>query len=77
MNGYGFYDYVVNFTAYGPKGIKELHPVRIWLWENYGPSLELQAARDPELKWSWDTDHDNRRLYLKEDVLVLFKLKWL
>ena len=51
---------------------------RQWLWQNFGPSAELNLAY-PEFfdgeqpKWAWD--HNKSALYLKDETLSMFLLK--
>lgn len=50
---------------------------RNWLWQNFGPSAELNLARDwlfdgQVPKWAWDAE--KRSLYLKDESLSLFLL---
>jgi hypothetical protein len=53
---------------------------REWCWENFGAGCERDLAfrlRDSHtLRWGWDTEHGHCRLYLTEDALTFFKLKW-
>jgi hypothetical protein len=49
---------------------------RNWMWATYGPSAEL-GAYTKDLVWAWDTEHGNRRIYLKSDEeMTFFKLKY-
>lgn len=53
-----------------------LNAVRNWMWTTYGPSAEM-GYTTKNLVWAWDTEHGNRRIYLKSDAeLTLFKLKF-
>jgi hypothetical protein len=59
----------------------KMHEWRVWCWENLGPGAERDVAvrlymNDNPLKWAWDTDHGHCRLYLLEEDLTFFKLKW-
>jgi hypothetical protein len=59
----------------------KIHEWRVWCWETFGPGSERDVAvrlhmNGRPLKWAWDTDNGNCRLYLTEDDLVIFKLKW-
>jgi hypothetical protein len=59
----------------------KMHEWRVWCWENLGPGAERDIAvrlymNDTPLRWAWDTEHNNYRLYLKEADLTFFKLKW-
>jgi hypothetical protein len=53
-----------------------LNEARNWCWETYGPSSEM-GFLTKDLVWAWDTEHGNRRIYLKSDAeLTLFTLKF-
>lgn len=51
---------------------------RNWLWQQFGPSAELNLAR-PEYfegkqpQWAWDAEKSS--LYLSNDALTMFILK--
>ena len=52
---------------------------REWCWATWGPGRELlwSITTTPDAVWAWDTEHGNRRIYLKTDAeLVLFELKF-
>lgn len=50
--------------------------LRNWAWATFGPSSELEYARQ-ENAWAWDTEHGHKRIYLKSDVeLTFFNLKF-
>lgn len=64
------------------------YTIREWLWESYGASKELKhwlkhhhgdntenTSHNPN--WCWDTEYLQHRIYLSEDALVAFTLKWL
>jgi hypothetical protein len=58
-----------------------IHKWRVWCWENLGPGAERDVAvrlymNDNPLRFAWDTEHGHHRLYLKEEDLTFFKLKW-
>lgn len=76
MNGYGFYSHCIEFQGYRPNALQSLQDLRVWLWDNYGPGCELKISRAKGVKWAWDTEYENRRIYVNEDILVLFKLKF-
>lgn len=53
--------------------------VRNWLWTQFGPSAELGLARPynfqgQQPKWAWDSDKS--AIYLKDEALAMFLLKW-
>lgn len=76
MNGYSFYSHRLDFVGNRRAAIIELSTMRIFLWENYGPGCELEASKQLEAKWAWDTDHENRRLYVNPDILTFIQLKF-
>jgi len=53
---------------------------REWCWANFGPGCERDLAyrlkKSHQLKWGWQTDHNECRLYLTEESLTFFKLRW-
>lgn len=57
---------------------QEFQELREWLWENYGPSMELEWSMSlarisqTEPRWAWDTEHHNRRLYIRGDEELTF-----
>ena len=63
---------------------------RVWLWENYGPGIERELAwtiRLPEfttedfiaqpIKWAWYVDDRTYYIYLKDEVVTHFSLKYI
>jgi hypothetical protein len=76
-NGYTWYKYSVSpNTVDRIRGGELLIEVRNWLWATYGPSAEIGFTNRWSL-WAWDTEHNNRRLYIKGDEeLTMFKLKF-
>ena len=81
-NGYGIFDYMVTPTGSNlHERIHQFHKWRSWLWEIYGPSMELQYTayfrhQGRHCDWAWDTEHNRMRLYVKTPVLSNFALKW-
>lgn len=51
---------------------------RNWLWQQFGPSAELNLACVPyfETQPSWAWDAGKSAIYLKEHALAMFLLKW-
>lgn len=83
MNGYGNFKYGVNF--YGTRDIA-FDDVRLWCWETFGASTELDIWEDREgrrnPRWAWDRGQYNKNfrcmIYLSTDAEAsLFTLKWL
>jgi hypothetical protein len=79
-NGYGYFKYLIQPKTFDRiANQQQIAEWREWCWDTWGPSRELLWAivGAPDVVWTWDTDHDNRRIYLKSDAeLVLFQLKW-
>ena len=77
FNGFGKYSHKIEFYGYDKKEArKQMHELRVWLWENYGPGAELNIAPRLGLKWAWDTENGNCRLYINEDILTFYRLKF-
>lgn len=79
-NGHTHFKYIVQPTE---KNIliarNQLAEWREWCWQTWGPGRELlwSITATPHAVWSWDSEHGNRRIYLKSDAeLVLFELKF-
>jgi hypothetical protein len=76
-NGYTWYKYYItpgNFEYHESRRL--LTDLRNWCWDTYGPSAELGWNQEGSL-WAWDTEHNNKRIYLKSDAeMTLFKLKY-
>lgn len=63
--------------------------LREWCWNTFGPSLEFRywlQHKSPNrttmgklhnTQWCWDTEFGKQRIYLSQDALVLFNLKWI
>ncbi len=73
----------VEFRGHGAEARKRVQIVwvksRNWLWQQFGPSAELNLARDwvfegQQPKWAWDANKS--AIYLKEEALAMFLLKW-
>lgn len=63
--------------------MEDFQLIREWAWATYGPSCERDWAigiaheNRTEVVWAWDTEHANKRLYLRGDAeLTLFRLKF-
>ena len=59
--------------------IQEYVEIRIWAWQTWGESCEISSytTLGKEYVWSWDSDHNNMRFYMKGDKeLAWFQLKW-
>lgn len=59
--------------------IEEFVNIRIWAWQTWGESCEISSYMllQKDYVWSWDSDHNNMRVYLKGDKeLAWFLLKW-
>jgi hypothetical protein len=87
MNGYGFFKYGIDFNKKWSH--TEFHNVRLWCWETFGPSCELDLWHELDFKpdvernprWAWDRSMYNKTnrcmLYLKDDQEAnWFTLRW-
>lgn len=52
---------------------------RIWCWETWGPSCEVETAVDilarsakTDIPWAWDTGKQYVRLYLRDDTALMW-----
>lgn len=85
-NGHMVFKYVVEPDMYGKdERIEEFKTWREWCWSVFGPSSELGFIRmvpgktkmESDRVWSWDTEFNNLRLYLKDDAtLSAVMLQW-
>jgi len=79
-NGYGHFKYVVQPKAFDQiVNRQQVSEWREWCWTMWGPGRELSwsITGTPGAVWAWDTEHGNKRIYLKSDAeLILFQLKW-
>lgn len=67
---------------------EEFFKLRVWCWETWGPSREVNSrvandyivnkyTDDSNEHWSWLNDEYRARLYLKDkNEVALFQLKW-
>ena len=63
--------------------------LREWFWESFGSSKEFrywQAHQDPNVikvnrsdndQWCWDTEFGKQKIYVTEQVLTAFNIKWM
>jgi hypothetical protein len=57
--------------------------MRNWMWEQYGPGLEYETVwllkYNPKLqcKWAWRVNDSYYYIYLKDEMLTHFSLKYL
>jgi hypothetical protein len=77
-----FYPYRAKMI--GNDGCMKFVEIRNWLWENYGPGLEretvwvvLYQEGTKEPKWSWWVDDRKYFIYMKDEILTHFSLKYL
>jgi hypothetical protein len=79
-NGHAHFAYVVQpNTRDQIASRQQLVEWREWCWQTWGAGRELlwSITATPHAAWAWDTEHSNRRIYLKSDAeLVLFELKF-
>jgi hypothetical protein len=95
FTGHDKWQYFVDFkpSNYLTEDAKEyFFAVRVWCWEQWGPSREAnryhssKLERSPELhpevkdknpNWSWIIDDYKFRIYLRSlDEAAMFTLKW-
>lgn len=83
-SGHGTFKCRVRITGHLEGKMAKFHAIRIWCWENLGPSTERDTYHQvqPGPLWAWHIDIDQNRyipyIYLKTDKEeVLFKLKWI
>ena len=79
-NGHAHFAYLIQpYTFDQIASRQQLAEWREWCWATWGPGRELlwSITATPDAAWAWDTEHNNRRIYLKTDAeLVLFELKF-
>lgn len=68
----------------GTDGCVKFVEIRNWLWEHYGPGLERETVwvmkyfnNVPEPKWAWWVDDRKYYIYMKDDVVTYFSLRYL
>lgn len=78
-NGNSMFKYSISPTAVPYlEQQQDFQELREWLWANYGPSMELEwamaqaRANRTEARWAWDTEHRNKRLYIRGDEELTF-----
>lgn len=87
--GYGKFKYYIDIKTTDwakHKEVKEkFFELRLWCWETWGPSRELdhfvnnllEQPMDQNSKWTWINDQYRARLYLGgPDEAAYFTLKW-
>lgn len=89
FNGYGRFSHrVVIMSRITPGSVAHYYvpdeskrqwiAIRTWLWERFGPSVELCMANPEFFKgqqplWSWDIDKGS--IYLQGEAYTMFMLK--
>lgn len=91
FNGHGYFKYIVTPTYRRVDSTwlyitsrQQFQEWREWCRDAFGPGMERDWAcglmhqnKLPSQSWAWDTEHRNKRLYLRDDAeLVLFELKF-
>jgi hypothetical protein len=79
MNGRYIFTHRVDFQLPANRRIATLHRARTWLWEQFGPSAELDCISQLALTqstpdWAWDTANGHCRIFLKGSALTQFLL---
>lgn len=77
-DGFGRFSHRVEFWGRDER-INQWIQSRNWLWMQFGPSAELAFARPDffdgvQPRWAWDSDKSS--VYLADEALALFLLKW-
>lgn len=77
---------LAGFPPGSPRPINKFYELRVWCWETWGPSREVDQYhevkpgwydQDQSVHWSWINDQYKHRLYLAgDDEAALFMLKW-
>jgi hypothetical protein len=79
-NGYTHFKYIIQPDRCSETVARDLlSDWRVWCWSTWGASRELlwSITDTPGAVWAWDSEHGNKRIYLKSDTeLVLFQLKF-
>ena len=91
FSGYGYFKYIImptyqhgNVAWMYTTSRLQMQEWREWCRATFGEGMERDWAcglmyqnKIPTQLWAWDTDHGNKRLYLKGDEeLMLFELKF-
>ena len=81
FNGAGCFTHMVEYTGRLPDCKVSFLQHRQWFWETFGPSSELELHHllpqsYVEASWSWQTSHNQIRIYLNEKEPAWFKIKW-
>jgi hypothetical protein len=68
----------------GMDNVTKFIEIRNWLWEHYGFGVEREIVwivkyHDDAIKpkWAWHVEDRKYYLYMKEEVLTHFTLKWM
>ena len=75
-SGYSMFKWAIDFTH---KENLEFCQIREWLWEQFGPSCELEFCYkfNKNVDWAWINDQHRLRIYIKSDKeYQWFLLKW-
>ena len=79
-NGFGMYEYMIEPSWADLRTNRQAKFLswREWLWSMFGPGCELEMIQhmDTKPKWAWATEFNNMRLYIDDESLVIFKLKF-
>ena len=89
FTGHDRYQYYVKIKpSFNESAMEEFYKLRVWCWETWGPSREVNANKpreyheniyldDVNMHWSWLNDEWRARLYLAgKDEVAFFKLRW-
>ena len=90
-NGHSSFKWIVmpkfdptNTTNWHTQSRVQFQDWRNWCWTTWGPGMErdwattiIRSGQIADAQWAWDTEHKNKRLYLKGDAeMTLFELKF-
>jgi len=78
-NGHWYFTHRVEISGNWDQRREQFVQMREWCWENFGPGVERDLVdHKPETKWAWHV-HDRPTgfyIYLKDELLTYFSLKW-
>ena len=80
MRGHGNFAYYADYQ-YATGGDRKFLETRFWCTDTFGGTVELDAWEIfPEFRnklWSWERQQFGRRIFLAEEALSIFSLRWI